>query len=80
MLIQSQTQAEALDRLLKLTWGAFFTSTRRLYTSVAVGWEIRHNLPQGSNLHLVPQALQSLELHNDLAIDCACGSLDTAWV
>ena len=25
--------------------------------SVAVGWEIRNNLPQESNLHLVPQAL-----------------------
>ena len=34
MLIQSQAQAEALDKLLKLTWGAFFTSVRRLYTVI----------------------------------------------
>ena len=34
VLIQSQTQAEALDRLSKSTWGTFFTSARRLYTVI----------------------------------------------
>ena len=33
-LIWSQAQAGALDKLLKSTWGPFFTSARRLYTVI----------------------------------------------